>query len=105
MSLRCDLRERAHARSIESPVPIASSREAMGGVQTNDAGDALQLNRTDLRERRLDSCGPIDDLLSDEDLARSGVLGDTRGEVYRLAEVVTLLEQNGPGMKANVRRR
>ena len=74
----------------------------MRDVKANDARDALELHRTDLREGRAGNPGCVDNFLGDEHLARPRVLGDPRGEVHRLAEVVALLEEDRPGMETNV---
>ena len=60
---------------------LSSTRfRAMRGVQAYTR-DALQLHRPDLGENHVDPRGGIDDLLADEDLTWTGVLGDPRGEV------------------------
>ena len=83
----------------------ARSAGSGGGVQAHGAGHALELDRADLPEGDLRPARGVDHLLADEHLARSGVVGDPRGDVHRLAVVVALLEDHRPGVQADVRRR
>ncbi|MGO9179687.1 MAG: hypothetical protein ACLQBX_10330 [Candidatus Limnocylindrales bacterium] len=75
------------------------------GVQAHGAGHAHELNRADLPEGDRCSAQGVDDLLADQHHAGSSALGDPRGDVYRLAVLVALLEDHRSGVQADVRRR
>src|SRR6266508_4579201 len=53
----------------------------VGGVEAERAGHALQLDRPDFGERHRPSVRCVGDLLADQHLAGSGVLGDPRRQV------------------------
>ena len=74
-------------------------------MQADRATHALELHGADLAEGDLRPDRGVDDLLADQDLARPGVVRDPRGEIHRLPEVVAFLEDHGPGVQTDVRRR
>jgi len=69
---------------------------AAGDVEPKRPWNALQLHGTDLGERHRSSLRRVDDLLADQHLTGSGVLGDPGREVHGPAEVITVLEDHRP---------
>src|SRR5262249_45301821 len=68
--------------TCEPPRPAtARSAGPRGSVQAHGAGHALEVNRADLPEGDVRPARGVDDFLTDEHLARSGVVGDPRGDV------------------------
>src|SRR6266705_3711741 len=78
---------------------------AVRGVQAHCAGDALQLNRPNLRKTRSGAFRSVDHVLADDYLPGSRILGDPRSDVHGLAEVIALLEDDRAGVQADMRRR
>ena len=68
-------------------------------------GHAFELHRTDVAEREPFLLRSVRHRLADEHLALPRVLGDARGDVHGLAEVVALLEEDRPRVQADVGRR
>ena len=78
--------------------PIEPSADSERHVETNRARHALELDVTDFGERHRRPRGRVDHFLADENLARPGVVRDPSGDVHRAAEVVTLVENDRPGV-------
>src|SRR5688572_30003233 len=95
--LRQDIRYLA--RSI-----LCRSGVLAGDVEPKRLWDAFQLHRPNLGECDGSSVRRVDDLLADQHLAGSGVVGDPCRDVHGPAEVVTFLEDHRPGVDPHVRR-
>src|SRR5512133_1613118 len=87
----------------DRPIPWESGAAA-GDIKLKRPWDALQLHRPDLGECHWSSVRPVDDLLADQHLALSGVLGDPCRDVHGSAEVVPFLEDHRPRVDPNMRR-
>ena len=103
----CTPGARSRSGVLSPPEPSGLGLRPSGGEQVHHAGDALQLHRADLRigkAQRRGIAGRLDHGPADEHLALARVLGDPRGQVDGLAEVVALLEDDRPRVEAHVRR-
>ena len=75
----------------------------VGGVVEGDwSAQPLERDRSNgLKADRLQRVGVSNDLVADEDLPRSGVVGDPGSDVDRAAEVVAVLEHDRAGVQAD----
>src|SRR4029453_12807331 len=71
-------------------------------IEGDRGGEAIQRDGPDRRKAdRLQRVGVRDDLVADEDLPWSGIVGDPGRHVDRAAEIVAVLEAHRPGVQAD----
>src|SRR5262245_29083574 len=111
MSAGSQLRNPVDLSTMDPPMrqatrgPYSAPSGKRGPQQVDGPGDAPQLDVADLREHDPLPLRRVGHGAADQHLALPRVVGDPRGQVHGLAEVVALLEQDRPRGEADVRRR